>query len=169
MDRNLLALVARRAALAAALAGCLLGPLPANGRPDHVRTRDRVAFAKGSGASDAVRRECGIQTQLPRDLAEASHDVELVATYPERGRYLRLLITHVRAPGGGPFSGPKSIEVSARLVDDGRTIATAHAKRVSGGPFGGTCAHLRRITHAIAGDLAVWLRDPTRSGRLGDY
>jgi hypothetical protein len=81
---------------------------------------------------------------------------------------LELSIREVHAPGGGPFSGPKWMIVDAELHERGRVVATARAKRVTAGPFGGTCAHLQKVARAIAVDLGAWLRDPRSGAELGD-
>src|SRR5262245_17553442 len=128
MDRtHRLARTASRATLlAAALA---LAATPAFAR--QVRTASQVRFSEASGASDAVRRECNLQTNLPEYVRDASRDdVEIVyGKRPRRGTVLELEIEDVRAPGGGPFSGPRGMIVAARLFDHGRLVASARAKR----------------------------------------
>jgi hypothetical protein len=58
--------------------------------------------------------------------------------------------------------------VAAELREGGRLVGTARAKRTTAAPFGGTCGQLRKVTEAIAVDLAAWLRDPRSAARLGD-
>jgi hypothetical protein len=137
-----------------------------------IRTASKVRFAPDSGASDAVREECRLQTNIPEYVRDASRDrVEIVyGKRPRRGTVLEMRIEDVRAPGGGPFSGPRAMVVAAELWERGRLVATARAKRRSSRtPFGGgNCAQLNRIARAIGGDVARWLEDPRRDMRLGD-
>jgi hypothetical protein len=166
--RHRYARTASRSLLLAA-AVLLAAESPALARP--VRTAAKVRFSEASGASDAVRRECGIQTNLPEYVRDASRDVELVyGKRPRRGTVLELEIEDVRAPGGGPFSGPRAMVVSAKLFERGRLVASARAKRRSSAtPFsGGNCAQLNRIARAIGRDVARWLEDPRSDAHFGD-
>jgi hypothetical protein len=137
-----------------------------------IRTAAKVRFAPDSGASDAVREQCGLQTNLPEYVRDASRDrIDIVyGKRPRRGTVLELRIEDVRAPGGGPFSGPRAMIVAAELWDRGRLVATARAKRrTSRAPFsGGNCAQLNRIARAIGQDVARWLEDPRRDARYGE-
>jgi hypothetical protein len=142
---------------------------PADAR--EIRTAARARMSPDSGASDAVREECRLQTNLPEYVRDASRDrIDIVdGKRPRRGIVLELRITDVRAPGGGPFSGPRAMAVEAELWDRGRLVATAKARRrTSARPFGGNCAQLNRIARAVGRDIAVWLEDPRRDVRLGD-
>jgi hypothetical protein len=160
-------LASRSLLLTAAL--LLAAETPAFAR--NVRTAAKVRFSEASGASDAVRQECGLQTNLPEYVRDAARDVELVyGKRPRRGTVLELEIEDVRAGGGGPFSGPRAMVVSARLFERGRLVASARAKRRSSPtPFGGgNCAQLNRIARAIGRDVARWLEDPRSDARFGD-
>jgi hypothetical protein len=159
----------RRGALALASSAWLLpAALPGAAAAAPVRLADRVEIGAASGASRAVQDECGLQTALPDYVRSASGDVELVSGRPSGGRVLELSVVEVHAPGGGPFSGPKWMTVAATLRDGATTVATARAKRITSGPFGGTCDQLQKVARAIAVDLAAWLKDPTRGATLGD-
>jgi hypothetical protein len=147
--------------LAALLAG-------AAARAETTRLSDRVAFAEGSGATGAVREECGIQSYLPEMVRSYAPEVELVPGKATGRRTLELVITEVHAPGGGPFSGPKWMEVEATLRENGKTVASARGKRVTSDPFGGTCDQLRKVSRAIASDLAAWATSPSPGAALGD-
>ncbi len=167
LDR-LASTAARLLLLTAAL--LLAAQAPAAAR--EVRTAAKVRFAPNSGASDAVRTECALQTNLPEYVRDASRDrVEIVyGKRPRRGTVLELRIEDVRAPGGGPFSGPRGMVVAAELWERGRLVATARTKRrTSRTPFsGGNCAQLNRVARAIGGDVARWLEDPRSDMRFGD-
>ncbi len=155
--------------LAALCLAAGLAALPAPVAAESIRLSDRVAFAAASGATGAVRDECGLQAILPEEVRSAAREVELVSGRASGGRTLELAIAVVHAPGGGPFSGPKWMVVTAELREDGRTVATARAKRVTSGALpGGTCDQLQKVARAIARDLAGWLAEPTRGAELGD-
>jgi len=153
---------------AAWLGAALLLAAAAPGRAEPIHLADQVALTGASDVTDAVRQQCGLQTLLPELVAAASSDVQLVQGQPRGGRVLTLTVEEVHAPGGGPFSGPKWMVVAAELRDGGRLVGTARAKRTTAAPFGGTCGQLRKVTEAIAVDLAAWLRDPRSAARLGD-
>jgi hypothetical protein len=146
---------------AALLAAQFLAPAAAA----PVRLADRVEIGV---ATRSVQDECGLQTALPDYIRSASGEVELVSGRPSGGRVLELSVVDVHAPGGGPFSGPKWMTVEATLRDGAKTVATARAKRITSGPFGGTCDQLQKVARAIAVDIAAWLKDPTRGATLGD-
>jgi len=136
-------------------------------RAEAVRLADRVEFAKGAGETRAVREECGLQEMLPELVRQQAKEVELVSGTASGPRTLQLAIVEVHAPGGGPFSGPKSMTVEATLREDGRVRATARAHRATADPFGGTCDQLRKVARAIAADLGAWLESP-EDAALGD-
>jgi hypothetical protein len=85
---------------------------------------------------------------------------------------LELTISQVHAPGGGAFSGAKSMTVKGVLRDNGKEIGSFTATRYSGGGvFGGykgTCAIVGRCAKAIGKDIAQWLEDPKKGSELGD-
>ena len=77
---------------------------------------------------------------------------------------LRLQITHVLGVGGGAWSGPKAITVTAELLENGKLMRQTKINRwsVGGvwGAFRGTCSILDRSAIAIAKDMARWVRNP---------
>jgi hypothetical protein len=156
--------VASKVLLAAALS---LGAA-AGATAEPIRLSDRVDFAEGSGVTRAVREECGLERGLPEYVRSAARDVELVSGPASGPRTLELRIREVHAPGGGPFSGPKSMTVEATLREGGRVAGTARSRRMTAEPFGGTCDQLRKVARAIAGDLAAWLASPRNDAVLGD-
>jgi len=140
---------------------------------DTVKVARTVPFAEGSGASDKVKDECQLQTKVPAFLDEFSNDVELVDGAPgTHGRVLDLRITSVHAPGGGAFSGGKSLTVSGTLRQDGTEVGDFVATRFSGGGmwggYKGTCAIIGRCAKTIGKDIAGWLSNPTKGAHLGD-
>jgi hypothetical protein len=138
-----------------------------------VKVARTAAFADGSGASDKVQAECQLETKVPAFLDEFSNDIELVDGAPgSSGRVLELRITSVHAPGGGAFSGGKSLTVSGTLRQDGTEIGDFVATRFSGGGawggYKGTCAIIGRCAKTIGKDIAGWLSSPAKGSRLGD-
>jgi hypothetical protein len=165
---------ARRLALAA-LAACSALVVASPALAEVTKVQRSIAFAEGSGASDAVRNECALETKVPDFIKQFAGDsVELVdaALDPRKGRVLKMEITEVHAPGGGAYSGPKWMTVKGELLENGKPLGSFRAKRFStGGAFGGfkgTCAIIGRCTKAIGQDIAGWLRSPTRDAELGD-
>ncbi len=121
-----------------------------------------------------VREQCGLETRIPRAIADRSSEVELVDGAPDRarGRALALSIGDVHAPGGGAFSGPKWAEVRGELTESGKLIGSFRAKRfTTGGAWGvfqGTCSILGRVADALGQDIAAFLESPRLNAELGD-
>ena len=136
-----------------------------------------VPFAEGSGASSKVKSECLLDTRLPQFIAEAARQgvTVVIGPTPEadaEGKYLKIEFTSVMGPGGGAWSGPKSVTVKGELIENGEVIGSFIGSRYStGGVFGGykgTCSILGRCIKALGKDIAGWLRSPTMDARLGD-
>lgn len=138
----------------------------------------KISFSDDANVRDAVREECEIQTQVPRFLKEFGREfgikVKLVNDLEdvETDRTIEMEITRVHAPGGGGWSGAKSMTVKAKVYEDGSMIGDATATRhSSGGMFAGykgTCSIVGRCAEAIGQDLARWLQNPSSDARLGD-
>jgi len=172
------------ALLAFTLTGCNNG----NTKPDTasapvaytgpaVTIASSVPFTKDSEASDAVRKECTLDTRLPEFIEESakSQGVKVVrgtAVPHGKGRVLVMEITNVRGVAGGAWSGPKSVTIDGKLYDSGRLIGSFTARRMSGGgAFGGyksTCAILGRCVEALGNDVAQFLAKPTMNAKIGD-
>ena len=129
-----------------------------------------ISFAPSAGGGTKAQEECQFQTKVPAAIQEfGGSDVQLVDKPSKGGRSLELSITEMHAPGGGPFSGPKWMTVSGKLLDHGKVIGSFRAKRLSTGGFvRGTCATLGRCAQAIGQDVATWLKAPTMDAELGD-
>ena len=136
-----------------------------------------IPFAEGSGASDKVKDECTLDTRLPQFIAEAAgRGVKVVVgPAPEEGavgKFLYIEFTHVLGPGGGAWSGPKSVSVKGELIENGEVIGSFIGSRYStGGAFGGykgTCSILGRCIKALGKAIAGWLKSPTMDAALGD-
>jgi hypothetical protein len=154
-----------------AASALLLFGAPSGSAEGRVEVARSAPFSKASGASAAVQGECNLERLVPELLAEAAPSVALVDSLAGSGPRLRLTISEVVAPGGGAFSGPKSLEVTGVLLDGERELGSFRAKRrTAGGPFGagGTCGMLRKCARVIGQDVAVWLAGPTANAKLGD-
>lgn len=143
-----------------------------------VAVQRSIPFAREAEVRRAVREQCELQTKTPSFIEEygPGHgvNVELVddLSRADADRRLHLEIVHVRAGAGGGFAGGMWMQVEGRLTENGRTIATVEARRVTTGgyfsQFKGTCDIIGRCTQAIGRDLAQWLADPRDGARLGD-
>ncbi len=129
-----------------------------------------VPFNENTSVPNAVRNECQLGEKVSSFLARYAN-VQFSDT-PSTGQYIDMSITEVFAPGGGAFSGPKWMEVTGTLMNNGSPVASFRAKRFSmGGAFGGfkgTCSIIGRCTKAIAKDIAEWLKNPLDGAELGD-
>jgi hypothetical protein len=132
-----------------------------------VQVARTIAFAPSAGATDKVKQECQIQTQLPAAIQQAGTDVQLVDQPSKAARALELTISEVHAPGGGLFSGPKWMAVEGKLYEKSKLIGSFRAKRHSTA-LKSTCGTLVRVAQAIGKDIAVWLNAPTMDANLGD-
>lgn len=163
----------RIAALALASASILLVAAAGAASAEGVKVLRSIPFSSESDAPQKVQDECQLQTKIPSFLSSYSSDVELVdGSLPSRGRTLTLEIGDVHAPGGGAFSGPKTVTVTGTLRENGQKIGNFVATRYSGGgAFGfykGTCAIAGRCAKALGKDIADWLKNPAKDSRLGD-
>ncbi len=172
--------------LALSLAGCN----NANTKPDSesapapkaytgpaVTIASSVPFNKDSNATEAVRKECTLDTRLPEFIEESakSQGVKVIrgtAVPQGKGRVLVMEITHVQGTAGGAWSGPKSVTIEGKLYDSGKMIGSfTAARRSGGGAFGGyksTCAILGRCVEALGSDVATFLANPTMNAKIGD-
>ena len=135
-----------------------------------------LKFAESSGATDNVKAECTLDTRLPGFVKSFASGMNIVLAddvgESTEGKVLHIEITHVIGPGGGAWSGSKSVTVEGKLTENGEVLGTFTAMRYSGGgAFGGykgTCSILGRCIKAIGKDIAAWLKSPTMDARLGN-
>lgn len=149
-------------------------------KKDPVVILEAVPYSKTSGANLAVKRECIIDRQLPEFIENyaSGYDIAVVRGSRKtmrkhaRGKVLELEFSQIYGPGGGAWSGAKSVTVKGTLKDNGKTIGSFIGTRVSGGgAFGaykGTCSILGRCVKTLGDDIARWLQSPTMNARLGD-
>jgi len=133
-----------------------------------------VEFAEASGASDSVKAECTLDTRLPVFIQSYAkkQDISVELGDGTTGRVLHLKFVNVIGPGGGAWSGAKSVTVEGKLTEDGKVIGTFIGVRYSGGgmfaAYKGTCSILGRCVKKMGSDIATWLANPTMDALLGD-
>ena len=124
-----------------------------------------VTYAQGASVVETVRRECGVEGLLERDVNKALAKANGTAEAPADAPRIRLQINDVFGVGGGAWSGPKSVSITASLVEGGKVTQTTQLRRTTtGGAFGGfkgTCAILERCTTALGTDVVRWAANPT--------
>lgn len=128
---------------------------------DVILTHPRITLREGYVGSPEFMKECDWAAELPAHLVEYSKGLvaltdQDLGTLP--GRTLRLRIMHMRSADGGGFSGPKWATVRAELFQDGRLVGQYQPYRQTMTLFRGGCSSLSKISDALAGDIATWLR-----------
>jgi len=173
------------AALAMALTGCAQrgpGGTAAVAKPDHpsktVTLKTPVVYADSAHVRQAVRRECRLPQKLERFIkhyaAERNIQVDTSREPADQiqGQVLDVRITRVYAPGGGAFSGGKSVTIAGDLTENGKTLGDFKARRISGGgafaAFKGTCDIAGRDVETLGKDVSTFLATPTEGARMGN-
>lgn len=132
----------------------------------------RLSFAPASGVSDAVVAECGLDRKVPEAIAHQTPVPLILAEDPAGGaRVLVIQVTHILAPGGGSFSGPKSMTIHGELMEarpEGWLITASFDARRTTTRGGGTCSMLGYIVDALGKDIRPWLAAPSLNARLGE-
>ncbi len=143
-------------------------------RAETVTISQSTPFSETSGASDKVKQECDIQGRLPKYIKSyAKKHTDVVFTTESLdsvdGKTLYLEFEHVFAPGGGGYSGAKSVSVTGELKDNGEVIASLTADRAAlFGMTPGTCSMLKRVAKKLGQDIGKWLKAPEMDSMLGD-
>jgi hypothetical protein len=150
------------------LCGLLLLGTGAAAGAEEVQVRSVAGVATTSTIPPNVKQECNIQRDLPAAVAAHAPNAKLVPGKPKSGLYLDLVFTHVHAPPGGMFSGPKWLEARGTLQRGEKKLRSFRAKRISSGPFSRTCGTLAKVTHVMGQDIAAWLADENAGSLLGD-
>lgn len=134
-----------------------------------------IPFASSADVRDAVVDECRLQEKLARFIEEFSAERNITVTEsssPGAGKVLSVSITDVYAPGGGAFSGGKAVTIEGELTENGNTLGTFRARRISGGgafaAFKGTCDILGRDVETLGSDVSRFLTDPKQDVRMGN-
>ena len=159
--------------LGIAVAACGLGihPLGAVAN-DSLTIPSKAPYEKGAAVPEAVRAECGLEQKVPeyvKDAVGKNYQVKTANSVSGKtpGKALDLTINGVLAPGGGPWSGPKSVTVRGTLWENGKQIGNFTASRYTTKGHG-TCSMLQRDAKEIASDIAKWLGSPGKDDKLGD-
>jgi hypothetical protein len=127
-----------------------------------------ATFAQGSGVTDEVLAECGLDRKIPEELVHHTPVPVVLAETPAGGaRVLDISVTNIIAPPGGAWSGPKSMTLHGELVQGGVVVASFDARRTTTRGHQ-TCEMLGIILDALAGDIRPWLASPTLNARLGE-
>jgi hypothetical protein len=153
------------------IALCLTSSAVFAGERRQVLLETPVTYAAGAGVVEQVKDECHIDDMLTHRVGDALRrlnrggDGTIDANgAPGDAEVLRLQITYVMGVGGGAWTGPKAISLSADLIDNGKVVRHTKFKRwsVGGmwGAFKGTCSILDRTGVAISKDLARWVHNP---------
>jgi len=141
---------------------------------DVVTISQFIPFAEDSHATDAVKEECGLEERLPKYLksyAKKHTTVEFTTESLENveGKTLYLEFEQVFAPGGGGYSGAKSVSVVGELKENGEVIGTLTVDRAAlFGMVPGTCSMLKRVAKKLGQDIGAWLETPEMDSMLGD-
>jgi len=143
-----------------------------------VYTRQVVPFSDEKLIAQKILTECNLPMQLAEFLQAAASAKGLsVIRNDETVTAGKGLVLHVEIAnalsGGSVFVGHfKQVDVSGRLLDDGKEIGSFFGRRTSIGnpllPFSGSCSVLDRCLKALAGDIALWLKNPQKDARFGD-
>ncbi|WP_340676636.1 hypothetical protein [Paraglaciecola sp.] len=139
---------------------------------------EKVIFAEGSDVPAAVINECELETKFTHFLNEYISDrgFTVIKANAEQAsgiaKHLHIEIDRVSGGGGGAWTGGKMVHAIGTLTENGKEIASFKVQRSSsGGAFGafkGTCSLLGRDVKAMAKDVSVWLKSPSKDGRLGE-
>lgn len=143
-----------------------------------------AAYSPSARPTEAVRKECQLDTKLPNYIsAYAKRHFDQVAfvdsvspTTP--GKVVTAKITYILAPGGGAYSGPKSLTMEGVVRDNGKVIGTFTARRqvfahvrpgvIVIGAGASTCGLMDKVAKELGKDVALWLEAPSMNARLGD-
>jgi len=141
---------------------------------DVVIVSENTPFADDSGATNNVKEECKLEERLPKYLQSYAKKHTTVQVTSESldsqaGKVLYMEFSHVFAPGGGGYSGAKSVEIEGELRENGNVIASFTADRAAlFGMTPGTCSMLKRVAKKLGEDIAEWLENPEMNAMLGD-
>ncbi len=136
-----------------------------------------VTIGADAPVPEAVRNECELISRLTAEIkvnAEKNYAavLESSAAAPANADVLTVEIINLVGPGGGAWSGGKSVMIKGTLTKQGKAVSSFKALRVSsGGMWGGymgTCAILGRCIRTLGEDVAGWLQNPTPNAALGD-
>ncbi|MBS1229663.1 MAG: hypothetical protein H6R17_2940 [Proteobacteria bacterium] len=130
-----------------------------------------VTYHPNAGVVAAVKQECQIESMLSTrvgsmlgKLNKTGDGTIETGLEASDNTLLRLQITHILGVGGGAWTGPKAITLTAELLENGKVSRKTKINRWSvGGVFGafkGSCTILERCADAITKDLSRWVQNP---------
>ena len=150
----------------------------AGGKHPEVTIAPNVPYAADSKVPDAVRQECNLETVFAEYLHDMLNDYRIPyriapgSLSDETGRVLEVEINHVHAPGGGGWSGPKSVTAVGKLREGEQVLGTFTASRFyTGGMFRhfkGNCSFLETSVKKLSQDISKWTTRPTMDAQLGN-
>ncbi len=156
------------------LSVCVLAlPALAGAGTGAVTIPQKIPFKQGANVPTAVRKECNLPTAASNAIRDSLQDAKVKVVQAGSvssgtpGRALQLTITRMLAPGGGMFSGPKSLTIEGVLWSGGKSVGSFRAVRNTMGG-GGTCTMLENNAKEIGEDIAEWLKAPKAHALLGD-
>jgi len=137
---------------------------------------NEIVFSEDAGVPEAVRQECNLLQELSENIktAAARQYATILegASAPADADVLTIEIINLVGPGGGAWSGGKSVMIKGSLTKNGQDAGSFKALRVSGGGvwggYMGTCAILGRCVKTLGEDVAGWLRHPVNNAKLGN-
>lgn len=134
---------------------------------DSIKIGGKVPFAEGAAATEAIRKECGLETNMSQYLQEFAKGTVQVASNLKgaKGRVFDARIAGVWA-APGPW-GAASILVEGELRENGKVVGTVASRRNTT-RGGGACQKLVVSGRKVAEDIAGWLKAPTMNAKLGD-
>jgi hypothetical protein len=137
-----------------------------------------IEFAEDSRVRDAIRAECRLPQKLERFIKQFSAEQNIAVNSSNKpadqiqGEVLVVEIVSAFGPGGGAYSGGKSVTIEAKLTDGDQALGDLEARRVSGGgafaAFKGTCDILGRNVRTLGSDVATFLVSPHEGARMGN-
>ena len=147
-------------------------------RSNVIYLSQEASYSHPDVIDQAVLTEC----QLPQQQAElieaaarraGFHIVrDEQAVKARKGRVLQVEIVNALSSGNAFIGHRKQVVIRGKLFEDGKEIGEFQGRRSSmGGAFGGfkgSCSVLGRCLEALAGDITVWLKNPTVNARIGD-
>ena len=153
------------------IALCLASSSAFAGERRQVLLETPVVYASGANVVERVKDECHIDDMLTQHVGEALRRLNRTGegtidanASPGNAEVLRLQISYVMGVGGGAWTGPKAISLSADLIGNGKVVRHTKFKRWSiggvWGAFKGTCSILDRTTVIISKDLRRWVHNP---------
>lgn len=136
-----------------------------------------ITFNENAGVPEAVEKECNLLKELSEKIKTAAAGQyasisEGSSAAAGNADVLSIEIINLVGPGGGAWSGGKSLMIKGELTRKGKNAGGFKALRVSGGGFWGgymgTCAILHRCVNTLGEDVAGWLQNPVDGAKLGN-